>query len=118
MRCLCVSRPREQMHDKRAVAIAEQAHKLAPDNPAITDTLGWILLEQGQVARALPLIQKAYAKQPDNLTLHYHYAVALARNNDRARAQNELERLLGRGMLFPEEQEAKDLLKQLKAGAR
>ncbi|MBT9612381.1 MAG: PEP-CTERM system TPR-repeat protein PrsT [Burkholderiales bacterium] len=108
----------QQMQDKRALAIAERAHNLAPDNPAVTDTLGWILLEQGQVARALPLLQKAFAKQPDNLTLHYHYVVALARSNDRVRAQSELERLLGRGMLFPEEREAQSLLKQLKAGAR
>lgn len=108
----------QQMQDKRALATAEQAHKLAPDNPLVADTLGWILLEQGQVARALPLIQTAFSKQPDNQSVHYHYVVALARNNDRARAQSELERLLGRSTQFPEEKEARTLLQQLKSGAR
>lgn len=108
----------QQMQDKRALTTAEQAHKQAPDNPAIADTLAWILLEQGQVARAMPLIQMAFTKQPDNQAIHYHYAVALARNNDRARAKSELERLLGRGTQFAEEKEARALLQQLKSGAR
>lgn len=104
--------------DKRALPAAENAHKLAPDNPAVMDTLGWILVQQGNAQRGLPLIQQAYSKQPDNLSLHYHLASALARNGDRARAIAEFERLLGRGQRFPEEQEAQSLLKQLKSGAR
>ena len=82
------------------------------------DTLGWILVSQGNAQRGLPLIQQAYSKQPDNLSLHYHLASALARNGDRARAIVEFERLLGRGQRFPEEQEEQSLLKQLKSGAR
>lgn len=108
----------QQTQDKRALPTAEQAYKLAPDNPAIMDTLGWILVQQGQAGRGLPLIQKAFSKQPDDPSLHYHLAAALARSGDRARAIAELDRLFSGGAQFPEEQEARALLQQLKSGAR
>ena len=44
--------------DSRAMATAELALRLAPDNPAVQDTLGWILVEQGQLPRALDLLAK------------------------------------------------------------
>lgn len=108
----------QQLGDKRALSVAEQANKLAPDNTVVADTLGWILLDAGQVARALPLLQNAFSKHPDNQSIHYHFAVALARNNERARAQSELERLLTRSTQFAEEKEARALLEQLKSRPR
>lgn len=108
----------QQIQDKRALPTAEQAYKLAPDNPAIMDTLGWILVQQGNPQRGLPLIQKAYSKQPDDPSLHYHLAAALARSGDHAHAIAELDRLFSGGVQFPEEQEARALLQQLKSGTR
>jgi len=104
--------------DQRALATAEQAYKLAPDHPAVQDTLGWILVEQGQVARGLDLLRKAIGKAPDVATLRYHYAVALARNGNKAEARKELERLVRTSRNYPEEAAAKALLATLSSAPR
>ena len=80
--------------DKRARPTAEQALQLAPDHPAIQDTLGWILVQQGQAQQGLGLLRKAITKVPANPAIRYHYAVALARTGDKAAAQKEFESIL------------------------
>lgn len=45
--------------------LIEKAHRLAPDNGAIRDSLGWVLFKQGHTAEALPHLQAAYANQAD-----------------------------------------------------
>jgi putative PEP-CTERM system TPR-repeat lipoprotein len=99
--------------DSRARAVAEQAFKLAPDNPAIQDTLGWILVEQGQPKSGLPLLTKALAKVPDSASIRYHHAIALARSGATAQARNELKLLLGGGAQFAEAEAAQTALKAL-----
>jgi len=98
--------------DPRAVTIAEQGYQLYPDNPDITDTLGWILLEQGENSRALELLRKAAEKVPQSTEIRYHLAVALAKSGDNARARGELTDLLA-NKNFRQRQEAQALLKQL-----
>lgn len=84
----------QQKRDARALPYAEQAHKLAPDNPAVTDTLAWLLLEQGNVERALPLLKQAAAEAPASIEIRYHYGVALAKSGDKRGARTQLEPLL------------------------
>lgn len=103
--------------DKRAASYAEQALKLAPGNPAVMDTLGWILVQQKQTARGIKLLQEAQAKAPDAAEVQYHLAAAYALSGDSIRARGELERLLASGLAFPQEADARALLKQLQ-GAR
>ena len=50
--------------DSRALGFAEQALKLKPDNPDVMDTLGWILVQQGQAERGIKLLQQALSKAP------------------------------------------------------
>ena len=108
----------QQQNDPRALGYAEQAFKLQPGNPAVMDTLGWLLVRQGQSQRGIKLLQQALSKAPDAAEIQYHLAAAFARSGDRARAQSELERLLASGMAFPQEQEARALLQQLKGKTR
>lgn len=107
-----------ESRDSRALGFAEQALKLKPDNPAVLDTLGWILVGQGQVERGTKLLQQALAKSPDTAEIQYHLAVALNRSGDSVRAKREIERLLASGVAFPQEPEARALLKQLESGKR
>ncbi len=102
-----------EMKDKRALGFAEQALKLKPDNAAALDTLGWILVQQNQSERGIKLLQQALAKAPDMAEIQFHLASAFAQSGDPIRAQRELERLLSSGIAFPQEQEARTLLKQL-----
>lgn len=99
--------------DTRALATAERALKFAPDSPAVQDTLGWILLEQGQTGRGLELLSKAAANAPGIASIRYHHAVALARSGDKASARKILERLLAEIPKFPEAEAARTLLNKL-----
>lgn len=102
-----------EMGDKDAVGMAEQALKLAPDNPATLDTAGWILLNAGNTKRGLDLLQQAHAKAPTAAEIHWHFARALAKAGDRQRARQELEKLLTSGQDFPQKAEAKKFLQDL-----
>lgn len=48
-----------------ARTLIEQAVKLAPDDPYIQDSLGWVAFRQGQLDRALQILQAAYKAKPD-----------------------------------------------------
>lgn len=84
----------QQQRDPRALPLAEQAYKQAPDNPAVIDTLGWLLVEHGKLDRALPLLKDATAKAPKSNEIRYHYGAALAKSGDKRGAREQLEPLL------------------------
>jgi putative PEP-CTERM system TPR-repeat lipoprotein len=100
----------QRLGERQALGFAQRAYRLAPDNAAITDTLGWIYLEQGDLARALPLLQKASALAPQAAEIHYHYGMLLARSGDKRGARRELEKALAAGPGFARRAEAKALL--------
>jgi len=102
-----------QQKDPRALGTAERAYKLAPENPVVMDTYGWLLLEQGNLAQALPLLQRAAARSPQP-ELRYHLAVALLKTGDKDKARKELESILKTGTVFPSEKEAHALLTTLR----
>lgn len=99
--------------DKRAWPVAERALQLAPDNPTVQDTAGWILLGQNQMARGLDLINKAAKGAPNNATIRYHHAAALAQAGDKTQAKKELTRLLADTPSFPDSDQARALLDRL-----
>jgi putative PEP-CTERM system TPR-repeat lipoprotein len=103
----------QQEKNPLALEYAEKAYKMAPDNPAIMDTLGWILIEQGNAGRGLPLLQKAVSLAPDIGEIRYHLAVGYAKSGDKAKARKELEALLNGSKSFPSREEAKLLLRQV-----
>jgi len=57
--------------NERALDIARQSHALAPANGRVTDTYGWILLQQGRIAEALPLLKSAAAGGDPTIVAHY-----------------------------------------------
>jgi predicted Zn-dependent protease len=75
-------------NDPQALPIAEKAGALAPDNPSILDTLGWLLVEQGDADRGLTLIEKANRAAPDQMEIRLHLAKAQLKKGrpDAARA--------------------------------
>jgi len=103
----------QQLKDKRAVETAERAYKLAPDSAIVGDTLGWVLLENGETTRSLQILRQVAAKNPNIPVIRYHLAQALAKSGDRAAARKEIERLLADHKQFAEVEQAKALLSQL-----
>lgn len=97
----------------RARPTAEQALRLAPDQPAIQDTLGWILVQQRQAQQGLELIRKALSKVPANPSIRYHYAVALAQTGDKAGARKEFEYILQKHPEFEQKDAIRNALQKL-----
>jgi tetratricopeptide (TPR) repeat protein len=48
-----------------AEKLLDKAMSLAPDDPFILDSKGWLLFRQGNSAAALAALQKAYSQKPD-----------------------------------------------------
>ena len=59
----------------KAREYAAKARELAPNNPAVADTLGWTLSRLGQYAQAEPLLKEALTGLPDNPEVLYHVGV-------------------------------------------
>lgn len=104
----------QRANDPRAMTLAEKAFKLQPQDPAIQDTLGWLLVEKGMPQKGLELLAKAAGQAPNIPTIQYHYAVALVRTDDKTKARTILQRTLGSQNAFPEARAAQELLAQLK----
>lgn len=99
--------------DTKALAYAERAYKHAPEVYAVNDTLGWLLLSQGQVDRALRHLRDARLRAPDNPEIRYHLAAALHRVGRDAEARVELAEALKGGDGFPGSEAARRLQKQI-----
>lgn len=105
--------------DPGGLVLAERAQKLAPGNPEIADTLGWILVGRGEAERAIDLYRRTIDRvkampAAQQASIRYHYAVALARNRERKKAVTELRAIAGEiDTDFPEREDAQALLKSL-----
>ena len=98
--------------DKRALETAQKAFTVAP-NPAAADTLGWILVGQGDSAKALPLLQQAAAQLPNDPGTRYHLAVALKNLNRRDEAAAALRPILDNPNPFDDKKAATQLFAEL-----
>jgi putative PEP-CTERM system TPR-repeat lipoprotein len=81
----------QQEKDPRALKTAEQALALAADSPQILDTVGNIMVEQGNTAVGVERLQKAVKLAPNDAEIRYHLAQGLAKAGDKASARKELE---------------------------
>ena len=103
----------QQLNDPRALATAQKALAAAPENPAVIDTLGWIMVQKGNIVGALPLLQKAVGLAPGASELRYHLAVALHKSGDRKKAREEVDKSLSGNSSFPQIEDARTLQKLL-----
>ncbi len=104
--------------DARALDFAKKAHALAPNGAATLDTLGWILVETGDPVQGLRYLRDAYARAPSEPQVRYHLAVALNRLGRTEEARRELEGALAANRPFDGAEDARALLKKLKAAAQ
>ncbi len=104
-----------QKSDPRALEYAERAHAIAPHVPAVTDTLGFILVRRGDVDRGLPLLKQAYDASKKSPEIGYHLAVALEKSGQAAEARSVLEAVLNDPASFDGKAEAKKLFDSIPA---
>jgi len=97
--------------DARALPTAERAFELAPQNPAVLDTYGWLLVQSGKVERGISILSKITGEAASDPTVRYHLAAALFRAGEHDAARRKLEGLELAD--FPEKPEALRLLDDL-----
>src|SRR5438128_331755 len=91
------SRPRERKDFYAAHLDAQAALRLAPDNPNVTLTAGYLAWQAGDLRLAVQHLQRTVTLVPENVQAHVSLAAALAQQGDLARASAELRRARGLG---------------------
>lgn len=86
----------KELKDPKALEYAEQALRLAPENPAIIDTVGMIQVERGDFDAGIANLKRAVALGPDLLPLQLNLAKALAKAGRTVDARSQLDSLLPR----------------------
>lgn len=102
-----------EQKDKRAINLAEKAHKLLPQAGAITDTYGWISLFFGETNRGVELLEKAAKQTNSNPDIMYHLAFGLNKQGKKDKAKQILAEVLEKHNNFSEREKAEKLLKSL-----
>ena len=104
-------------NDPRARQLVEKAFLLT-SNPHVGDTLGWILVNQGEAATGLPLLREAAQQLRSNPTVLYHLAVALDATGKKDEAAALLTALVKAGGNFDDKQAASKLLDDISGPKR
>lgn len=102
-----------KQNDKTASGYAEKAVALRPGDPGIIDTLGWILVRQGQLERGLAMLRDARLRNPGDPEIRYHLASALSQSGRKSEAKDELSQALKAGIPFEGLDDARRLEKEL-----
>jgi len=98
---------------QRAESLARRATAIVPQQAAIADTLGWVLIKAGKYSEAVEALQRAAAGMPADRSIRYRYALAAARAGDKATARRELQSALADGAPFDGREAAQQLSQEL-----
>ena len=102
-----------QMKSPKAIEYAEKANKLAPNQPALMDTLAMLMADKGDTAGAITLLRKALEISPQAAPLRLNLARVLISAGKKDEARSELDTLAKLGDKFPEQNEVTRLQKSL-----
>lgn len=70
-----------------ALALIRRAMQLKPDDPAITDSMGWVLYRMGRNEEALDYLRQAFERYPDHeVAAHLGEVLWVTGRHDEARA--------------------------------
>lgn len=97
-----------------ALNLAQKAKEQAPDDPHVSDTLGWIYYKKNVPTRAITYLKEAGAKVPDQPVIKYHLGMAYYKNGNHDLAKNELNQALKIDPKFEGADEATATLKLIK----
>ncbi len=98
-----------------ALEWAEKATRTAPKWPPGIDTLGMILMEQGEFSQAYRKFEKASKLAPNNREFRYHLALVSSRMGEDRQAKVILRALLADPSDFDNKKDAEALMQTLKS---
>jgi putative PEP-CTERM system TPR-repeat lipoprotein len=98
-----------EQKDAKAVQYAERAATVAPLDPHVLDTYGWVLTQNGKSKRAVDVLRLATRLAPSEAAIRLHLAKALIESGDKAGAKQELSQLIALEKDSPARREAEKL---------
>ena len=98
-----------------ALIAAQRAYAIAPENPSVLDTLGWILVQVGELESGLARLREALARDQDSALIRFHLGIALQEYGSGQAARNQLERALELGLPVSQREQAESRLVLLPA---
>ena len=96
-----------------ALTLATKADQLAPANPEVLDTLGWVQYQRGSYADAEKALSRAAEKAPNNGTIRYHLGMAYAKLGRKDDAVSALRRSAQLDPKLAQRERIEDLIKEL-----
>lgn len=102
-----------RLNKEGAVALAEKANALAPNQPAFMDTLAVLLSDKGDYAKALDLQSRVVKLQPQNTLFKLNLAKIHIKGGKKDLARKELDELAKLGDKLAAQAEVTALLKSL-----
>jgi tetratricopeptide (TPR) repeat protein len=93
-----------------ALKLAQEAKEMAPDNPDVSDTLGWILLKKQHYATAAQLLGDCVRRRPEKASFRYHLGVAYYYLGQKPQAEQALQAALRLDPNFSNAEDAKKIL--------
>jgi tetratricopeptide (TPR) repeat protein len=100
-----------------AQALAQKANRLAPEDGAVADTLGWIHYLRGEHQKAQAFLVEAAGKSPGNPVIQFHLGMNSYMIAQTDTARKALERAVASTEPFKEREEAKRRLSLLGEGS-
>lgn len=93
-----------------ALQLAQMASAMLPDDPNISDTLGWVYVRKNMGSLAVRPLESSVQRAPKNAVFHYHLGMAYLQAGSRDKARAALSKALE---LQPDFQGAPDARKAL-----
>lgn len=106
----------DSIDDQRALPVAKQAYLLAPGEPSVIDTYGYMLYRKGDKKTGVEMVQQAFKLRPYDPSIAYHMAKLLKDRQDLVGARNLLKKIIDSKIQFDEEKEAIALYAQVGGG--
>jgi tetratricopeptide (TPR) repeat protein len=78
----------------QAMTFAQRAKQKAPDNPDVSDTLGYVYYQKNLNVEAIRIFRQNVLDHPQNSMFHFHLAMALLKQGDREGARQEAAKAL------------------------
>ena len=97
----------------RALKLAKMAKQRLPDDPSVSDTLGWVYVRRGLPSMGAPHLKDAVRAEPSTALFRYHLGIAHQQQAKFRAARDELTRALTLDPDFPGAADARAALETL-----
>jgi tetratricopeptide (TPR) repeat protein len=97
----------------QALTYAQRAKQKMPQDPNVSDTLGWIYIRKNLSDNAIQIFQELTAQHPANPIFRYHLAMALFQKGDKPKAKKELESALKNNPTKEDAAKIRDLMARI-----